>query len=95
MRNPATWLEVKILSIKLAIPYATTRSGPGRVTCPTIILTPKNKIIPLDEKRMVANLLPASKSAAFLFSAAWATRRRKARAASTARPPWIMAGNSG
>src|SRR5881398_2954331 len=47
-------LEVKILAIKLAIPYAYNAFGAGRGYLPDDYPYSKIKIIPLDEKRMVA-----------------------------------------
>lgn len=46
-------LEVRIQSIKLAIPYAYTAFGPGRGFLPEDFPVSKMKIIPLDEKRMM------------------------------------------
>src|SRR5271154_6027904 len=46
-------LEVKILSIKLAIPYAYNAFGPGRGYLPDDYPYAKIKIIPLDAQRMV------------------------------------------
>ena len=51
-------LEVKILAIKLAIPYAYNAFGPGRGYLPDDYPYSKIKIIPLDEKRMVAKFAP-------------------------------------
>jgi acetamidase/formamidase len=51
-------LEVKILAIKLAIPYAYNAFGPGRGFLPDDYPYSKIKIIPLDEKRMVAKFAP-------------------------------------
>src|SRR6266704_3102687 len=56
--QPGDVLEVKILSIKLAIPYAYNAFGPGRGYLPDDYPYAKIKIIPLDEKRMVANFAP-------------------------------------
>src|SRR6202045_3764568 len=51
-------LEVKVLAIKLAIPYAYNGFGPGRGYLPDDYPYAKMKIIPLDEKRMVAKFAP-------------------------------------
>ncbi len=50
--QPGDVLEVKILAIKLAIPYAYNAFGPGRGYLPDDFPYSKIKIIPLDEKRM-------------------------------------------
>src|SRR5947209_12509130 len=47
-------LEVRILAVKLAIPYAYNAFAPGRGFLPEDFPYPRIKIIPLDEKRMVA-----------------------------------------
>jgi acetamidase/formamidase len=47
-------LEVRVLAAKLAIAYAYNGFGPGRGYLPDDYPYPKTKIIPLDEKRMVA-----------------------------------------
>src|SRR5207342_2836653 len=47
-------LEVQIQSIKLAIPYAYTGFSPRGGLLPDDFPRAKTKIIPLDEKRMVA-----------------------------------------
>src|SRR2546421_7811881 len=56
--QPGDVLEVKILSIKLAIPYAYNAFGPGRGYLPDDFPYSKIKIIPLDEERMVAKFAP-------------------------------------
>src|SRR5215510_13328269 len=52
--EPGDALEVRIQAIKLAIPYAYNGFSPGRGFLPEDFPYPKTKIIPLDEKRMVA-----------------------------------------
>src|SRR5438874_13562344 len=56
--QPGDVLEVKILAIKLAIPYAYNAFGPGHGYLPDDFPYSKIKIIPLDEKRMVAKFAP-------------------------------------
>src|SRR5207245_9306185 len=51
-------LEVRILGIKLAIPYAYNTFGPGRGYLPDDFPYTRIKIIPLDEKRLVAKFAP-------------------------------------
>jgi acetamidase/formamidase len=51
-------LEVRILAAKLAIPYAYNGFWPGRGYLPDDFPYPKMKIIPLDEKRMIARFAP-------------------------------------
>src|ERR1700681_1958891 len=52
--QPGDVLQVLIVSVRLAIPYAYSGFGPGRGFLPEHYPYPKMKIIPLDEKRMVA-----------------------------------------
>src|SRR6202007_2070347 len=56
--QPGDVLEVRIMSVRLAIPYAYNGLGPGRGFLPEDYPYPKMKIIPLDEKRMVAKFAP-------------------------------------
>jgi acetamidase/formamidase len=51
--EPGDVLEVRIQSIKLAIPYAYTAFRPGAGFLPEDFPTSNIKIIPLDEKRMI------------------------------------------
>jgi len=48
-------LEVRIQKIQLAIPYALNAFSPGRGFLPDDYPYAKTKVIPLDEKRMVAH----------------------------------------
>src|SRR3984893_11590177 len=52
--QPGDVLEVRIVSVRLAIPYAYNGFGPGRGFLPEDYPYPKMKIVPLDEKRMIA-----------------------------------------
>src|SRR6185437_5562698 len=51
--QPGDVLEVRILKIRLAIPYAYNAFGPGRGYIPDDFPYTKMKLIPLDEQRMV------------------------------------------
>src|SRR5437764_12104169 len=51
-------LEVRIQAIRLAIPYADNGFGPGRGFLPEDYPYPKIKIIPLDERKMIARFGP-------------------------------------
>ena len=81
--QPGDVLEVRILGIKLAIPYAYNGFFPGRGYLVDDYPYAKTKIIPLDEKRMVAKFAPGIEIRG-RFSGAWAWRRRKTRDASAA-----------
>src|ERR1700747_3274487 len=52
--QPGDVLEVRILAVKLAIAYAYNAFGPGRGYLPDDYPYSRIKIVPLDEKRMVA-----------------------------------------
>jgi acetamidase/formamidase len=52
--EPGDVLEVRIKSIKLAIPYAYNAFSPGRGFLPEDFLYARKRIILLDEQRMVA-----------------------------------------
>jgi acetamidase/formamidase len=52
--EPGDVLEVRILEIKLAIPYAYNGFGPRSGFIPEDFQSSKMKIIPLDEKKMIA-----------------------------------------
>jgi acetamidase/formamidase len=56
--EPGDVLEVRILAAKLAIPYAYNGFWPGMGYLPNDFPYPKTKIIPLDEKRMIARFAP-------------------------------------
>lgn len=56
--QPGDVLEVHIVAVRLAIPYAYNGFGPGRGFLPEDYPYPKMKIIPLDEKRMIARFAP-------------------------------------
>jgi hypothetical protein len=85
--EPGDTLEVKIEAIRLAIPYAYNAFSPGRGFLPEDFPYARMRIIPLDEKRMVARFAPASKSLCAPSSGAWGSRRRSSRDASTAVRP--------
>jgi len=54
VRSQETSLEVRIQKIRLAIPYALNAFSPGRGFLPEDFPYERVKVIPLDEKRMVA-----------------------------------------
>jgi len=82
--QPGDVLEVKILAIKLAIPYAYNAFGPAAAICPTIIPTQKLKLFRWMKSAWWRNSRRASRFRCIRFLAAWATRRRKAWANGTA-----------
>ena len=86
-------LEVKILAIKLAIPYAYNGFGPGRGYLPDEYPYAKMKIIPLDEKRMVAKFAPGIEIPLHPFFGSMGDAPPESAGRFNSAPPWIMAGN--
>ncbi len=91
--EPGDVLEVRILAIKLAIPYAYNGFGPRSGIFPNEFPYPKIKIIPLDANRMMAHFadgidIPLHP---FFGSLGVAPPLRMGRIHSS--PPWIHAGN--
>ncbi|HET8965614.1 MAG TPA: acetamidase/formamidase family protein [Candidatus Acidoferrum sp.] len=86
-------LEVKILSAKLAIPYAYNGFVPGRGYLPDDYPYPKMKIIPLDEKRMVAKFAPGIEIPLHPFFGSMGVAPPEASGRLSSAPPWIQAGN--
>jgi acetamidase/formamidase len=86
-------LEVRILTAKLAIPYAYNGFGPGRGYLPDDYPYSKMKIIPLDEKRMVAKFAPGIEIPLHPFFGSMGVAPPEAAGRWNSAPPWIMAGN--
>ena len=86
-------LEVKIQAIKLAIPYAYNAFGPGRGFLPDDYPYSKIKIIPLDEKRMVAKFAPGIEIPLHPFFGSMGDAPPESVGKWNSGPPWIMAGN--
>jgi acetamidase/formamidase len=86
-------LEVKILAIKLAIPYAYNAFGAGRGYLPDDYPHAKIKIIPLDEKRMVAKFAPGIEIPLHPFFGSMGDAPPESAGRFNSAPPWIMGGN--
>jgi acetamidase/formamidase len=86
-------LEVKILAAKLAIPYAYNGFGPGRGFLPEDYPYPKMKIIPLDEKRMIARFAPGIEIPLHPFFGSMGVAPPETSGRLSSAPPWIQAGN--
>ena len=91
--EPGDVLEVKILATKLAIPYAYNAFGPGRGYLPDDFPYAKIKIIPLDEKRMVAHFAPGIEIPLHPFFGSMGVAPPQTVGRWNSAPPWIMAGN--
>ena len=91
--EPGDVLEVKIVAIKLAIPYAYNAFGPGRGYLPDDYPYAKIKIIPLDEKRMIAKFAPGIEIPLHPFFGSMGVAPPESVGKWNSGPPWIMAGN--
>jgi len=86
-------LEVRIQSIKLAIPYAYTAFGPGRGFLPEDFPASKMKIIPLDEKRMIGRFSDSIEIPLHPFFGSMGVAPPEAMGRISSAPPGIHAGN--
>ena len=91
--EPGNVLEVRIHSIRLAIPYAYNGFGPGRGFLPEDFPYPKIKIIPLDEKRMVARFSDTIEIPLKPFFGSLGVAPPETSGRISSGPPWIHAGN--
>jgi acetamidase/formamidase len=91
--QPGDVLEVRIVSVRLAIPYAYNGFGPGRGFLPEDYPYPKMKIIPLDEKRMVARFAPGIEIPLHPFFGSMGVAPPDTTGKFSSNPPWIHAGN--
>ena len=91
--EPGDTLEVKILSAKLAIPYAYNAFGPGRGFLPDDFPYAKMKIIPLDEKRMVAKFAEGIEVPLHPFFGSMGVAPAESVGRWNSAPPWRIAGN--
>ena len=91
--EPGDVLEVRIKSIKLAIPYAYTAFRPGSGFLPDDFPAAKMKIIPLDEKRMVGRFNDNIEIPLRPFFGSMGVAPPEANGRISSAPPWIHAGN--
>jgi acetamidase/formamidase len=91
--EPGDVLEVRILAIKLAIPYAYNGFGPGYGFLPNEYPYPKIKIIPLDEKRMIGMFGPGIEIPLRPFFGSMGVAPPESSGRISSNPPWIHAGN--
>src|SRR5437660_8569655 len=91
--EPGNVLEVRIKSITLAIPYAYNGFGPGRGFLPEDFPYPRVKIIPLDEKRMVARFSDGIEIPLKPFFGSLGVAPPETSGRISSGPPWIHAGN--
>jgi acetamidase/formamidase len=91
--QPGDVLEVRIVAVKLAIPYAYNGFAPGRGFLPEDYPYPKMKIIPLDEKRMIARFGPGIEIPLRPFFGSMGVAPPESTGKFSSNPPWIHAGN--
>jgi acetamidase/formamidase len=91
--EPGDVLEVRIVSIKLAIPYAYNAFGPGRGFLPEDFPYARMKIIPLDERRMVARFSENIEIPLRPFFGSMGVAPPESSGRISSGPPWIHAGN--
>ena len=91
--QPGDVLEVRIVAVRLAIPYAYNGFGPGRGFLPEDYPYPRMKIIPLDEKRMVARFAPGIEIPLHPFFGSMGVAPPETTGKFSSNPPWIHGGN--
>ena len=91
--EPGDVLEVRIQSIKLAIPYAYNAFSPGRGFLPEDFPYARMRIIPLDEKRMVAHFADGIEIPLRPFFGSIGVAPPEVSGRISSAPPWIHAGN--
>lgn len=91
--EPGDVLEVRILSIDLAIPYAYNGFRPGRGFLPDDFPYARIKIVPLDRKRMVALFAPGIEVPLRPFFGSMGVAPPEAVGRIDSAPPWVHAGN--
>jgi acetamidase/formamidase len=91
--QPGDVLEVRIVAARLAIPYAYNGFAPGHGFLPEDYPYPKMKIIPLDEKRMIARFAPGIEIPLHPFFGSMGVAPPESTGKFSSNPPWIHAGN--
>ncbi len=91
--EPGDTLEVRILKIDLAIPYAYNAFGPNRGFLPEDFPYRKMRIIPLDRERMVAKFAPGIEIPLRPFFGSMGVAPPEAFGRIDSAPPGVHAGN--
>jgi|SRR5579883_612985 acetamidase/formamidase len=91
--EPGDVLEVRIQQIRLAIPYAINAFLPGRGFLPDDFPYARTKMIPLDEKRMVAQFAEGVEIPIRPFFGSMGVAPPEVTGRISSGPPWINAGN--
>jgi acetamidase/formamidase len=91
--EPGDVLEIRIQSIRLAIPYAFNRFRPGFGFLPDDFPYTRSKIIPLDEKRMEAHFAEGIDIPLRPFFGSIGVAPPEVSGRISSAPPWIHGGN--
>jgi len=91
--EPGNVLEVRIQAIKLGVPYATNSFSPGRGFLPEDFPYARTKVIPLDEKRMIAQFAPGIEIPLKPFFGSMGIAPPDVSGRISSGPPWVHAGN--
>jgi acetamidase/formamidase len=91
--EPGDVLEVRIQKIRLAIPYALNAFSPGRGFLPEDFPYERVKVIPLDEKRMVAQFGDGIEIPLHPFFGSMGVAPPASSGRISSAPPWVNAGN--
>jgi acetamidase/formamidase len=91
--EPGDVLEVRIQKIRLAIPYAINSFLPGRGFLPDDYPYARTKVIPLDEKRMVARFAEGIEIPIRPFFGSMGVAPPEVTGRISSGPPWMHAGN--
>ena len=91
--EPGDVLEVRIQTIRLAIPYAYNAFAPGRGFLPDDYPYYRMKIIPLDAGRMMAHFAPGIDVPLHPFFGSMGDAPPDASGRISSAPPWMHAGN--
>ena len=91
--EPGDVLEVRIQQIRLAIPYALNAFMPGRGFLPDDFPYARTKVIPLDEKRMVAHFADGIEIPIRPFFGSMGVAPPEVTGRISSGPPWMNAGN--
>lgn len=91
--EPGDTLEVRIQSIKLAIPYAYNGFRPGAGFLPDDFPYARTRIIPLDREKMIARFSPAIEIPLRPFFGSMGVAPPENLGRISSAPPWFHAGN--
>ena len=91
--QPGDTLEVQIESIRLGLPYAINVFLPGLGVLPDDFPYDYRKLIPLDEKRMIARFSPGVEIPLRPFFGSMGVAPPEGLGRISSAPPWIHAGN--